>query len=80
LRVKVFQKTDYNAIDNSFSSDNSTLKGGFSLIYTQSFDDVKEIFESARKNEQSEPPPDLTSQNPENTPIKPDVDDSGNNK
>ena len=64
LRVKVFQKTDYNSLDNSFSSDFSVLRGGFSLIYTQSFDEVREILESARKNT-SERREDLTSQNTE---------------
>jgi hypothetical protein len=78
LRIRLFQKTDYNSLDNSFSSDNSVLKGGFSLIYTQSFDEVKEILESSRKNKIPEASEDVTSQN-KKTQDELTKDESGNN-
>jgi hypothetical protein len=79
LRVRLFQKMDYNSLDNSFSSDNSFLKGGFSLMYTQSFDEVKEILESGRKNKIQETPEDVTSQN-QNSRDELTKDKSGNNQ
>ena len=69
LRIKIFQKTDYNSIDNSLSYGDSALKGGVSFIYTQSFDEVKELFEKARQNQipTKEEEADVTSQSEDNS-------------
>ncbi|MGK7395363.1 MAG: translocation/assembly module TamB domain-containing protein [Candidatus Cyclobacteriaceae bacterium M3_2C_046] len=46
LRVKMYNKTNYN----SFGTINTSTTAGFSLMHTQSFDEVMEIFRNARDN------------------------------
>ncbi|MCB0497941.1 MAG: translocation/assembly module TamB domain-containing protein [Cyclobacteriaceae bacterium] len=52
LRVKLFKRTNYDQVTSSTSTDQDLITGGFSLLYTTSFDSIKELF-SKNKNSQS---------------------------
>ena len=52
VRIKLFQETNYSTLDRSFSQDYTALKGGVSILYTQSYDEIKEIFDNSRKRKQ----------------------------
>lgn len=56
LRVKLFKKTNYDQLSSSTSSDQDLITGGFSLLYTTSFDSVKELF-TKKKNKGSDQSP-----------------------
>ena len=50
LRVKLFKKTNYNQLNSSLTSTNqSIIAGGFSLIYTTSFNSVRDVFNKKKK-------------------------------
>jgi hypothetical protein len=53
VRVKLFQETNYSTLDNSFTADYAAIKGGLSILYTQSYDEIREIFDAARKKQKS---------------------------
>lgn len=53
VRVKLFQETNYSTLDNTFTSDYAAIKGGVSILYTQSYDEIKEIFDAARKKQKN---------------------------
>ncbi len=51
LRIKLFNKTNYNQLNSTTGSDNQALvSGGFSLIYTTSFDKLSDLFKKKGKN------------------------------
>ncbi len=52
LRIKLFQETNYNTLNQSSAYDYMAIQGGVSLLYTQSYDEISEIFRSARKKKQ----------------------------
>jgi len=50
LRIKIFNKTNYNQLNSATgSASQSLVTGGFSLIYTTSFDELSELFNNADK-------------------------------
>ena len=50
LRIKLFNKTNYNQLNSSTGSASQALiTGGFSLIYTTSFDSLSELFKNPKK-------------------------------
>lgn len=49
-RVKIYNKTNYNTLNPQLQ--NTATTAGFSLMHTQSFDEVRELFGKARKNAQ----------------------------
>jgi TamB, inner membrane protein subunit of TAM complex len=52
LRIKLFNKTNYNQLNSTTgSASQALLSGGFSLIYTTSFDNFKELFENKKKKD-----------------------------
>lgn len=51
VRVKLFQEINYSTLDNSYASDYAAIKGGVSILYTQSYNEIKEIFDAARKKQ-----------------------------
>jgi hypothetical protein len=53
LRIKLFNKTNYNQLNSATGSDSQTLMtGGFSLIYTISFNKFGELFQNKKKQNQ----------------------------
>ncbi|MCK5467134.1 MAG: translocation/assembly module TamB domain-containing protein, partial [Cyclobacteriaceae bacterium] len=46
LRAKIYNKTNYNTINQNNKSSSTTA--GFSLMHTQSFDEIKNIFKKSR--------------------------------
>ena len=57
LRIKLFNKTNYNQLNSTTGSDNQALiSGGFSLIYTTSFNSFGDLFKRKKpkkdKNEE----------------------------
>lgn len=54
LRVKLFKKTNYDQLSSSTNSDQDLITGGFSLLYTTSFDDLKELFNKKEKPAESQ--------------------------
>lgn len=75
LRIKLFNKTNYNQFNSATGSDNQALiSGGFSLIYTTSFNSLGELFKR-RKPKKEDKVEETTSSalKPEDNPeIKPD--------
>ena len=53
LRVKMYSRTNYNPLLNTVNTQ-TTLTTGASIIYTQSFDEIRDIFTSSRKQRQRE--------------------------
>jgi hypothetical protein len=50
LRVKLFNKTNYNQLNSATGSASQALiSGGFSLIYTTSFDQFSDLFKKSKK-------------------------------
>ncbi|MEN8248198.1 MAG: translocation/assembly module TamB domain-containing protein [Bacteroidota bacterium] len=50
LRIKLFSKSNYNQMISETGSDNQSLNtGGFSLIYTTSFDRLSDLFKKGGK-------------------------------
>jgi hypothetical protein len=56
LRVKMYSRTNYNPILSSVN-DMTTITTGFSLIYTQTFNEIRDLFRSSRERKKSEPEP-----------------------
>jgi len=51
LRVKLFNKTNYNQLSSAAGADNQALvTGGFSLIYSTSFNSLQDLFHSKKRN------------------------------
>ena len=50
LRVKIYNRTNYNTLDQNIQR-TSTTTAGFSLLHTKSFDELKQIFQNMRKRE-----------------------------
>jgi hypothetical protein len=55
LRVKLFQETNYNTLEQTSTYDYTAIKGGISILYTQSYDEISEIFNKASKNKEVKP-------------------------
>jgi len=53
LRVKMYSRTNYNPLLNTVNTQTSMTTGA-SIIHTQSFDELKDIFTSSRKQRQRE--------------------------
>ncbi len=51
LRAKIYNKTNYNSINANLKSTSTTA--GFSLMHTQSFDEIKNIFKKIRDKNKS---------------------------
>jgi len=60
LRAKIYNKTNYNTLDPSLKS--TTTTAGFSILHTQNFDKIKNIFRDSREKNQ----PQNIKQDPEN--------------
>jgi hypothetical protein len=56
LRVKMYSRTNYNPILSSVN-DMTTITTGFSLIYTQTFNEIRDLFRSSRERKRSQPQP-----------------------
>jgi hypothetical protein len=56
LKVKMYNRTNINPILNTFSSQNSTTTTGASLTHTQSFNRIRDIWQSARTKRKKSPP------------------------
>jgi hypothetical protein len=54
LRVKMYSRTNYNPILSSVNTQ-TAITTGASLIYTQSFNEIKDLFRSSRERKNSEP-------------------------
>jgi hypothetical protein len=54
LRVKMYSRTNYNPLLNTVNNPQTTMTTGASIIHTQSFDELKDIFTSSRKQRQRE--------------------------
>jgi len=57
LRVKMYNKTNYNPVSAATLKRQSTTTAGFSLLHTESFDRIREVFmniKNAEKKEESE--------------------------
>ena len=53
LRIKLFNKTNYNQLNSTTGSDNQALiSGGFSLIYTTSFNSFSDLFKKKKPKKQ----------------------------
>ena len=50
LKAKMYNRTNYNPI-NQTDDNRNTITTGFGLIYTQSFDEIRELFRKAKKEE-----------------------------
>jgi len=53
LRVKMYSRTNYNPLLNTINTQ-TTMTTGASLIHTQSFDELRDIFTSSRKQRKKE--------------------------
>ncbi len=52
LRIKIFKRTNYDQLSASTGNNDELITGGFSLLYTTSFDSIKDLF---NKNKQKKP-------------------------
>jgi hypothetical protein len=64
LKAKMYNRTNYNPI-NQTDDNRNTITTGFGLIYTQSFDEIRELFRKAKK----ETRPDDEEQQPDTDPL-----------
>jgi len=55
VRIKLFQETNYTTLDRPTVNDYAAIQGGISILYTQSYDEIKEIFNTARKRNKAAP-------------------------
>ncbi|HEX6889246.1 MAG TPA: translocation/assembly module TamB domain-containing protein, partial [Chryseolinea sp.] len=53
LRVKMYSRTNYNPLLNTVSTQ-TAMTTGASIIHTQSFDDLKDLFTSSRKQKKKD--------------------------
>jgi hypothetical protein len=56
LRVKMYSRTNVNPILNSINNQ-TAITTGASIIYTQTFDELRDLFRSSRDRKSNEPPP-----------------------
>jgi len=63
LRVKMYSRTNYNAVLSSINSQSTGMTTGASLIYTQSFNELRDLFRASR--EEREPEREIIDLNPE---------------
>ena len=68
LRVKLFKRTNYDQLSSSTSTDQDLITGGFSLLYTTSFDSIKELFSKKKKPQ----PKNTDPSNQSNEALKPE--------
>ena len=54
FRALMYNRTNYNSLNSGIENQNTTITAGFSLIHTQSFDEVKELFIGARKQQKNQ--------------------------
>ncbi len=54
LRIKLFKKTNYDQLSSSTGSNDELISGGFSLLYTTSFEHIKELFNKNKNKKQKE--------------------------
>ncbi len=58
LKVKMYNRTNINPIFNTLSSQNTSITTGFSINHTQSFNELKELWNSRKKEDDDEESPD----------------------
>ncbi len=51
LRVKLFKRTNYDQLSSSTGRDDELISGGFSLLFTTSFDSLKDIFNKSKSEQ-----------------------------
>jgi hypothetical protein len=77
LRVKLFKKTNYNQLNSALDNPNQSLiTGGFSIIYTTSFNRLRDIFNGKKKKKGGDG--DGNNLNNTSAIIKTDEDQPGN--
>jgi len=55
LRIKLFKRTNYDQLSSSTGSNDELISGGFSLLYTASFNDLSELFNKNKKSKEKKP-------------------------
>ncbi len=74
FRIKIFNNTNYDQLSTTTGTSDELVSGGFSLLYTASFNSIKELFnrnknkQSSEKNKSSVPNEALKPEEDENTP------------
>ena len=58
LRAKMYNRTNYNAINNSLGTGSSTTTG-VSLLYTQNFNQIRELWEKEQKKKKKKEKSDM---------------------
>lgn len=53
LRVKMYNRTNYNALNNSSLNSTATITTGFSLLHTQDFNTIRELLTNERKKQRN---------------------------
>jgi hypothetical protein len=51
LRAKMYNRTNYNALNNSSLNSTATITTGFSLLHTQDFNTIRELLSNERKKQ-----------------------------
>lgn len=51
LRAKMYNRTNYNALNSSSLNSTATITTGFSLLHTQNFNTIKELLTNERKKQ-----------------------------
>ena len=64
LRVKMYNRTNYNVI-NSNITNQSNVTTGFSILYTQSFNELRDLFKKAKETKENTPANDESVRRPE---------------
>ncbi len=72
LRIKIFKRTNYDQLSSSTGNNEELITGGFSLLYTTSFDHIKDLF---KKNKNKKPSNSINS-NKNKEAIKLDEDEN----
>jgi len=72
LRIKIFKRTNYDQLSASTGNNDELITGGFSLLYTTSFDHIKDLFNKNKSKKSSSPP----KNNSGKEAIKPDEDEN----
>ena len=67
LRLKLFNKANQNVILTN-AENNSTASAGFSVLHTQSFSNLQDLFNFPKKKLNDNPVPDVIKQLPNNNP------------
>ncbi|MCF6352054.1 MAG: translocation/assembly module TamB [Cyclobacteriaceae bacterium] len=74
LRIKLFKRTNYDQLSSSSGSNDELISGGFSLLYTTSFDSIKEVFNKNKKKKPDQP----LAPNEPNKALKPEEEEGEN--